>query len=457
MRSTRTTGFTLVEVMISGVLLAMLMLTVMGLLSQAQQDMQRTAVQTEMTEKTRRTMWRLAQELSESSFDTVIAGYRNLPNGGTGVVRNYVQSANEANMVQCTDPNCPWLYNASATAEIEPNVQLTRRVEMNDSSAPFNTANPENHIVTAGTAATGRVWVGVPAGPCPAGHTVVANATSTIDLGLIMFATPRNRRNQFVSAEGTDLGTDFQGLIFYAPYSLGANVTELRRYVFYVDDLVENADGITGWTDASGQGWAQPPTSETHTHSGAGVGGSAFASNTPAGKPTIMGLLDFDADGSIADGIFDTATPDADEETLDIVQVAGDSLITYIKRSTVGGGTYNFSLTINRDTGEINCAVNHTFSSGDTYVRSVQVTGRRPQTIASRITDIEFATIRNCPYEATDNPTGLLAGQDSTVVRITALFDKMLGRQQNAVSGGAQVVRELTSQELVVTRVQPRN
>ncbi len=457
MRTTRSSGFTLLEVMISGTLLAMLMLAVMGLLSQAQEDMQKTAVQTEMTEKTRRTMWRLAQELAESSFDTVIAGYRNLPSSGTGVVRNYVQSSAEANMVQCTDPNCPWLYNAQTTAEITPNVQLARRVELDDSAGAFSSTAPESHIVAAGTSTTGRIWVGRSPGPCPAGHTVSANATSTVDLGMIMFASPRNRSKRFVSAEGSDLGTDWQSLVFYAPFSLGGNVTELRRYVFFIDDLVEGADGLAAWTDASGQGVVAPPAAETHTHTGAGVGGSAFASNSPAGKPTLLGLLDYDSDGSIADGIFDTASADATEETLDIILSAGSSLITYIKRGNAGGGNYNFALTIDRRTGEINCAVNHTFASGDTYVRTVKVTGRQPETIASRVTDIEFATIRNCPYDATENPTGLLAGQDSTVVRITAMFDKMLGRNQDAVSATGLVERALTSQELVVTRVQPRN
>jgi Tfp pilus assembly protein PilV len=434
MRTTHSNGFTLLEVMISGALLAMLMLAVMGLLSQAQQDMQKTAVQTEMTEKTRRTMWRLAQELAESSFDTVVAGYRNLPNGGTGVVRNYVQSTTEPNMVQCTDPNCPWLYNAQTTAEITPNVNLARRVELNDNAGAFSTTAPESHIVAAGTSTTGRMWVGRSVGPCPAGHTVAANATATVDLG-----------------------TDWQSLVFYAPFSLGGNVTELRRYAFFVDDLVEGADALAVWTDATGQGVVAPPAGETHAHTGAGVGGSAFATNTPAGKPTLLGLLDYDGDGATADGIFDTATADATVETLDIVAVGTNSLITYVKRGNAGGGNYNFALTIDRRTGEINCAVNHTFSSGDTYVRTVQVTGRQPETIASRVTDIEFATIRNCPYDAIENPTGLLAGQDSTVVRITAMFDKLLGRNQDAVAAGGLVERALTSQELVVTRVQPRN
>lgn len=465
MRTTRPTGFTLIEVLISGVLLAMLMLAVMGLLSQAQKDMRITANQTEVTEKTRKTMWTVAQELSESSFNTVVAGYRNLPNAGTGIVRNYVSSALERDMVQCTDPNCPWLYNAAATAEIEPHVMLGRRVEMSDAAGAFVPTAPANNLVAANTSTAGRVWVGRAPGPCAAGHTVTANATSTVDLGMIMFASPRNRANQFVSREGINRATDWQALVFYAPFSLGANVTELRRYVFYADDLVRAADGLPAWTDAGGTGVVAPPANETHTHTGAGAGGGAFGTNTPAGKPDILSLLDYDGDGSTADGILDgrvgsiDPTPDATAETFNIVASGADSLITYVKRGTAGGGNYNFTITIDRRTGEINCAVNHTYGSAGvgSYVRTVRVLGRRPTTIASRITDIEFATIRNCPYDATDNPTGLFPGQDSTVVRVTAMFDKLLGMRQDAVSGGALIPRELTSQEIVVTRVQPRN
>jgi type II secretory pathway pseudopilin PulG len=474
MRHTRSTGFTLIEVMISGVLLAMLMLAVMGLLSQAQNDMAKQAVQTEVTEKTRRTMWKLAQELSESSFDHVIAGYRSKTNSGNGTVRNYVTSANEANMVQCTDTSCPWMTPASGGAYYEPQVLLGRRVQMefghsSASSTPHildtSDLGASGHNISHDT--TGRIWVGRSAGPCAAGHTITANATASVDFGMIMFATPRNRSGVFVSQEGSDFGTDWQGLVIYAPYSVGGNVTELRRYEFFIDDLIDSSDGVTAWSTGTGQGWLAPPTDETHNHSGAGISGTEFATNVPVDKPTLGDLLDFDKDGAIADGCVEILagdTPDATDETFDIVQVSGESLITYIKQGNFGGGTFDFSLTINRRTGEINCAVDHVFASGDTYRRSVRITGRQPKTIASRVTDIEFATIRNCPWKDDstsssndENETGLLPGQDSTVIRITAMFDKLLGQSQDATSSGSNIERQLTSQEIVVTRVQPRN
>jgi hypothetical protein len=440
----------------------MLMLAVMGLVSQAQNDMAKTGSQTELTEKTRRTMWKLAQELSETSFDMVIAGGRNLAGTNPGEVTNYVQSTNESNMVQCPDDECPWHFNVTAGTHLETRVQVSRRVMVKDGS--YDPTDPAASISATDTSVTGRIWVGRQATTvCPAGHTITATLGSTVDLGMIMFASPRNRNGRFVSAEGSDLGTDWQSLVFYVPFSVGGNVTELRRYVVYADDLISGADGVTAWTDASGQGWVAPPANESHTHTGAGAGGNAFATNNPAGKPTITGLLDYDGDDSIADGILDVAaggTADATEELLELGGTNNGSIV-YTKKG--GAGTFDFQLLIDRRTGDITLDVDHDFGGGDTYVRRVVITGRQPETIASRITDLEFATIRNCPFQDDntadvndENETGMLVGQDSTTIRITALFDKMLGRQQDATSGTQVIERQLTSQDLVVTRVQPR-
>lgn len=455
-RTTR--GFTLLEVLISGVLLALLMLAVMGVLSQAQRDMNQQAAQTDVTEKVRTTMEKISQELRESGIHQMVCGYRGSGASG-GITRTEISFPAEPDMSQCPDQFCPWHFAPATSAEMEPHAYLCRHVEMQADATAFSTATPANWLDATNTTTTGRVWVGITAGTqCPAGHTYTSTLASTVQMGACMFASPRNREGRFVSQEGSDRGTDWQALVFLVPFARGANVVELRRYVVYVDDLVHD-DGLTAWTDATGQGVVAPPTSETlTTTAGAGASNGAFGTNVPAGKPTVLDLLDFDGDGAIGDGVFDLAggAADATTESFDVITVSGVSFIQYVKRGNAGGGSYDVSITINRDTGDTTFAVNNTYgslASSPGYQKTVTIQGRSPQTVATNLRDIEFADIRNCPFDATANPTGLVAPQDVNVVRVTAFFDKLLGTEL----GGGTAVRRATSQEVVVTRVQPRN
>lgn len=456
-------GFTLLEVSITGVLFAMLMIAVLGILSQAQRDMKATASRTEIGEKARRAMDQIATELRESALDHIIAGAPN-KSGGGGVLQNYVTITGDPQLSQCPDPFCPWAYNAALGTYRFSESSLCRSIQM-DGSTAFAPLTPGASLLTPVTV-TGRVWAGVQAGAaCPAGHAVASTCGGAVDVGIILFATARNRDGTFISREGADLSPDWQGLVCYCPYMVGANVMELRRYVFYLDDLV-NGDGVqaydTNQANATfGTGVLAPESGVTITTGGAGPGNNPFSTNTPAGKPTLADLLDMDGDGSIADGVLDASGAsgaDATDEILSVVTVSGQSLISYVKRgtNTATGATYDFNLTFNRQTGDVTCAVNNVYGSvagSPTYAKTVTVTGRSARTVVSRLTDIEFATLINCAYDATDNPTGLVAAQDANVVRITALFDRWLGE----MVGDSVVQKAAMAEQVIETRVQPRN
>lgn len=463
MRRRLARGFTLLEVAITGVLFAILMLAVLGILSQAQRDMRATATRTEIGEKARRAMDLVATELRESAMDHVIAGAPN-KTGGNGVLQNYVTITGDPGLSQCPDPFCPWSYNASLGTYRPNEGALCRAVQM-DGATAFAPMTPAANLLTPVTV-TGRPWAGVTAGTsCPAGHAVAATTGNAVDVGIILFATARNRADTFLSREGADLSPDWQGLVCYCPYMVGAGVMELRRYVFYIDDLV-NGDGVAAYDSNQanptfGTGVLAPETGVTITSSGAGPGNTPFSTNNPVGKPTLADLLDMDGDGSIADGVLDasgTSAADATDEVLSVTTVSGTSLISYVKRgtNTATGATYDFTLTWNRESGALTCVVNNAYGTAagsPTYAKTVTVVGRRPKILVSRLTDIEFATLINCAYDATDNPTGLVAAQDANVVRITALFDRWLGEMM----GDGTIMRAVMAEQIVETRVQPRN
>ncbi len=457
----RNRGFTLIEVMIVGVLFAILSLAALGVLTQAQRGIREAAVRTDIGERGRRVLDEVTREIRESSIALMVAGYKSKVSG-SGEVRNYIQvpsassasGANEPDVVTCTDQYCPFVWNGTPSGgnEIDPNVRLTRLIRLQTGS--FSGTSLTSGFGGVVPTVMGRQWLGLgPAGtPCAEKHSVPSTTIAQAYLGAILFATARNARGQFVSTDGADVSPDWQGLVLYVPFATGANVMELRRYVFYVDDLVR---GDSAALDALIAAPASGVTTTTTAGTGASFG--AFSTNRPAGKPTLLDLLDADADGRFDDGCYDLVTgitgADASDETFDIVQptMGGPSFIVYSKRGTgPSGRSVDFSISIDRKTGDLVVAVNNQYGSGATspaYVKSVQVTGRSPTTVAARVTDIAFDTALNCPYDATNNPTGLEIPTDQNTVRVTAHLDRVITDGGGPMSAG----------EVVWTKVQPRN
>ncbi|MCI0340246.1 MAG: prepilin-type N-terminal cleavage/methylation domain-containing protein [Planctomycetales bacterium] len=457
----RNRGFTLIEVMIVGILFAILSLAALGVLTQAQRGIRETAVRTDIGERGRKVLDEVTREIRESSIALMVAGYKSKVSG-SGEVRNYIQlpstssatGATEPDVVSCTDQYCPFVWNGTPSGgnEINPSVRLARLVRLQTGS--FTGTSLTSGFGGVVPTVMGRMWLGLgPAGaPCAEKHSVPSNTLAQAHVGAILFATARNSRGQFVSIDGADVSPDWQGLVFYATYATGANVMELRRYVFYIDDLVRGDNATLDALIA-----VASPGVTTTTTSGTGPSFGAFNTNKPAGKPTLLDLLDADADGRTDDGCYDFITgitgADASDETLDIVQPTtnGPSFIVYSKKGTgPSGRAIDFSISIDRKTGDLVVAVNNQYgsvASSPAYVKTVQVTGRSPTTIAARVTDIAFDTALNCPYDATNNPSGLEIPTDQNTVRVTAHLDKVITEGGSTLSAG----------EVVWTKVQPRN
>src|SRR5574341_44235 len=100
----RNRGFTLVEVMIVGVLFAILSLAALGVLTQAQRGIRETAVRTDIGERGRKVLDELTREIRESSMALLVTGYRSKVSG-SGEVRNYIQIPSTASATTANEPD----------------------------------------------------------------------------------------------------------------------------------------------------------------------------------------------------------------------------------------------------------------------------------------------------------------------------------------------------------------
>jgi prepilin-type N-terminal cleavage/methylation domain-containing protein len=248
----KTAAFTLIELLITVAIFALMIAAIFQILVSAQGNMNSGLALNSVEGTAREMIASIGRDVRESSYAYIFAGDW-LATGGAGAVsiveaRNYFSStpgvggatlapglANEGGG-QCPNAACTWCNHTEGANLVPtvPNAFLARPVR-NNPQTPGPSSPPPSFSFSAGDA-RGRLFGHLgPGDPCPFCNTALA---ADVFFGGLLLFSPRRADNSF--SYGGDSGYEavWESMVFYCPFrNPNTGNYEMRRYAFFASDV----------------------------------------------------------------------------------------------------------------------------------------------------------------------------------------------------------------------------